>query len=269
MSGLEIAIASAGYRGRNVLTDVAVSSIAPGSLVAVIGPNAAGKSTLLKAIAGLVQAEGRVTLDGADLLQQRLGDRVRNVAYLPQSLPQATPLVAYEAVFSAVRATRPELSKAGAEAAVERVFNELGIRDIALRPLTEMSGGQRQMIGLAQLMARAPRLMLLDEPTSALDLHWQMDVIEAVRAATRHDGAIALIAVHDINLAIRACDAVIVIADGRVLADGAPAEVLNPAILRAAYGVEARIERCSRGTPFILIDGASTLAAQERTHAEV
>jgi iron complex transport system ATP-binding protein len=269
MTGLEIDIASAGYRARNVLTDIALSPIPPGSLVAVIGPNAAGKSTLLKAIAGLVRAQGSARLDGEDLLRQRLGDRVRNVAYLPQSLPQPTPLVAYEAVFSAVRATRPELSKAGAEAAVERVFTDLGLRDIALRPLAEMSGGQRQMIGLAQLMARAPRLMLLDEPTSALDLHWQMDVIEAVRTATRRDGAIALLAIHDINLAIRACDSVVVIADGRLLADGPPAEVLDAGILRAAYGVEARIERCSRGTPFILIDGAVEGAAQGNRHAHV
>lgn len=259
---LSIDIQSAGYRGRAVLSGLSLSPIEAGSLVAVVGPNAAGKSTLLKAIAGLIRARGKVMLNGEDLMRVPLGDRVRHVAYLPQSLPQATPLVAYEAVLSAVRATRQDLARHAAEDAVESVFTELGIRDLALRPLGEMSGGQRQMVGLAQIMARAPRLMLLDEPTSALDLHWQMDVIASVRAATRRDGAIALMAMHDINLAIRACDAVVVLAEGRVLADGVPETVLTPEILRGAYGVDARVERCSRGTPFILIDGAGPRAAQ-------
>lgn len=257
MSGLSIDIASAGYRGRNVLSDIEVARLPPASLAALVGPNAAGKSTLLKALAGLISARGSAFFEDRDLLRMPLAERVRTVAYLPQSLPQSSPLVAYEAVLSAVRATRAELSRRGAEDAVERVFTELGIRDLALRALSEMSGGQRQMIGLAQIMARAPRLMLLDEPTSALDLHWQMDVIAAVRRATRQSGITALIAVHDINLAIRSCDIVIVIADGRLLAAGPPNEILTADIIRRAYGVEARIEHCSRGKPFILIDGAA------------
>lgn len=257
MNGLSIDIASAGYRGRNVLSDIHVPFLPAGNLVALVGPNAAGKSTLLKALAGLVSAKGAAIFEDRDLLGMALAERVNTVAYLPQSLPQSSPLVAYEAVLSAARATRPELSRAGAESTVERVFTELGIRDLALRALSEMSGGQRQMVGLAQIMARTPRLMLLDEPTSALDLHWQMDVIAAVRAASRRDGATALIAVHDINLAIRSCDSVIVIAEGRLLAAGAPGEVLTADILRRAYGVDARVERCSRGMPFILIDGAA------------
>ena len=257
MTGLDIALASAGYGRRQVLSDIAVAPVPPGSLVAVIGANAAGKSTLLKALAGLIRASGRLVLHGEDLAGLAFAERVRRVAYLPQSLPQPTTLVAYEAVLSAVRATRPELSRGAAEDAVEEVFSDLGLRMLALKPLAEMSGGQRQMVGLAQIMARAPRLMLLDEPTSALDLHWQLDVLAAVRAAARDRGAIALMAMHDINLAISACDRVVVLAGGRVLADGAPADVLGPDVLRRAFGVEARLERCSRGRPFIAIDARS------------
>lgn len=258
MSGLRIRIDETGYRGRPVLKDVDVAEIPPGSLVALLGPNAAGKSTLLKAIMGLVAYRGVIALGGQDLARLPRAGRVREVAYLPQSLPQQTPLVAYEAVLSAVRATRPEFARAEAEAAVERVFADLGIRALALRPLSQMSGGQRQMVGLAQVMAREPRLMLLDEPTSALDLHWQMDVIGSVRAATAKRNAIAVMAVHDINLAIRSCDFVVVLAEGRVIAQGRPGTVLDAGILRRAYAVEARIETCSRGTPFVLIDRAAS-----------
>jgi iron complex transport system ATP-binding protein len=257
MSGLDIRIDRAGYRRRDVLRDIALKPIPAGSLVSVIGPNAAGKSTLLKAIAGLVRASGEIVLDGRKLDDLSFAERVRHVAYLPQSLPQTTTLIAYEAVFSAVRASRPEIGRAVSEAAVERVFDELAMRDLALRPLNEMSGGQRQMVGLAQIMVRTPQLLLLDEPTSALDLHWQVDVVSAVRRAAQHSGAVALVAMHDINLAIRACDHIIVLADGKILADGPPEAVLDSQLLRRAFGVEARVEICSRGRPMVLIDGVA------------
>ncbi|WP_137389563.1 ABC transporter ATP-binding protein [Rhodoligotrophos defluvii] len=255
MRGLAITIQSAGYRGRSVLTDLSLPVIAPGCLAAIVGPNAAGKSTLMKAIAGLCQMRGKIALDAEDLGALRPVDRMRKTAYLPQIPPQPTSLLAYETVLGVLRATRQDLGRAAAAQAVEAVFDSLRIHEIALYPLSEMSGGQRQMVGLAQVMVRAPRLLLLDEPTSALDLHWQLDVIRAVREATRRDGVIALMAIHDLNLAIRTADRVIVLAAGKVLADGLPEEAISASILRRAYGVDARIERCSRGTPIILIDG--------------
>jgi iron complex transport system ATP-binding protein len=254
MSGLDIRIEQAGYRGRTVLRDIMLNPVREGAFVSLVGPNAAGKSTLLKSIAGLARSTGKIALDGRDLNALSFAERVRHVAYLPQSLPQPTSLIAYEAVYSAVRASRPEIGRSEAEEAVERIFDELSMRDLALRPLNELSGGQRQMVGLAQVMVRRPRLLLLDEPTSALDLHWQIDVVSAVRRATERDGAIALVAMHDMNLAIRACDHVILLAGGTVLADGPPEGAFTADLLRQAFGVEARVELCSRGQPIVLID---------------
>ncbi len=117
-----------------------------------------------------------------------------------------------------------------------------------------MSGGQRQMVGLAQVLVRQPGLMLLDEPTSALDLHWQLNVLNAVRAATRHNGAIALVASHDLNLALRFCDQVLVLSPGGKATLGLAEQVLTPALLAHTYGIEARIERCSHGHPIVLAD---------------
>ncbi|MBO6852024.1 MAG: ABC transporter ATP-binding protein, partial [Marinobacter sp.] len=137
---------------------------------------------------------------------------------------------------------------------IETVFATLGIRDLALRSLAEMSGGQRQMVVLAQVLVRQPGLMLLDEPTSALDLHWQLNVLNAVHAATWQRGAIALVASHDLNLALRFCDQVLVLSPGGHACLGRPQDTLTPALLARTYGIEARIERCSRGHPIVLAD---------------
>jgi len=257
--GLELRRLSAGYPRRPVLEGLDLERIAPGTLVALVGPNAVGKSTLLKAIAGLRPVRGQVLLDGTDLATLTPRERLRRVGYLPQALPQASSLVAYEALLSALRASRGDWSGAQREAAIARVFATLGLEALALRPLNELSGGQRQMIGLAQVLARAPRLLLLDEPTSALDLRWQLQVLQAVRAQVAEGRTLAVIAVHDLNLALRFCDRIVVLGQGRVLAAGHPAEVLTPALLQAAYGVRARVERCSLGHPLVLADEAISL----------
>lgn len=251
---LQLSYITAGYRRRPVFHDLSLTPIHPGSLVAVVGPNAVGKSTLLKSIAGLLPVAGTLTLDGEELTGLSGARRVRDIGYLPQTLPQAIPLVAYETVFSACRAARADWSREQTEQAIETVFATLGIRDLALRSLAEMSGGQRQMVGLAQVLVRQPGLMLLDEPTSALDLHWQLNVLNAVHAATSQQGAIALVASHDLNLALRFCDQVLVLSPGGHACLGKPQETLTPALLARTYGIEARIERCSRGHPIVLAD---------------
>lgn len=254
--GLVLEGLSAGYAQRSVLSNVHVPNIAPGTLVALVGPNAVGKSTLLKALAGLRPASGRVILEGADLGTLPPRERLRRVGYLPQALPQSTSLVAYETWHSALRASRGEWNTARREAAIESVVDSLGLQELALRRLDELSGGQRQMVGLAQVIVREPRLLLLDEPTSALDLRWQLQVLQAVRARVQQQSAIAVVAVHDLNLALRHCQHVLVLGGGGVLASGAPSAVLTPALLERAYGVQARVERCSQGHLLVLADAA-------------
>ena len=259
-TGLTLEQLTAGYPGRAVLQGVDLPCVPAGTLVAVVGPNAVGKSTLLKAVAGLRPAQGRVLLEGTDLAMLAPRERLRLVGYLPQALPQSTSLVAYETWQSALRASRSEWSTAQREAAIESVVAALGLQALALRRLDELSGGQRQMVGLAQVIVRAPRLLLLDEPTSALDLRWQLQVLQAVRAMVQQQGAIGLVAVHDLNLALRFCQHVLVLGGGTVLAAGEPALVLTPALLQRAYGVEARVERCSKGNLLVLADAALPLS---------
>jgi iron complex transport system ATP-binding protein len=253
-AGLEIRALSTGYGAHRVLADLSLPLLPPGTLAAVVGANAAGKSTLLKAIAGLRPAQGQVLLDGEDLGRLGLTARLGRVGYLPQQLPQGTALVVYEAIVSALRASRNDLTAVASEAAVERVFDSLALRPLALRRLDELSGGQRQMVGLAQTMVRDPKLLLLDEPTSALDLRWQLHVLETVRALTRRHRSIGLIAIHDLNLALRFCDRIVVLGNGSLLAAGDPAEVFDTDVLRRAYGVEGRVESCSLGYRIVLVD---------------
>lgn len=257
---LKLTNVTAGYRRHPVFRDLSLPAIAPGSLVAVVGPNAVGKSTLLKSLAGVLPARGSIALGGQELDCQSPGDRVRQIGYLPQPLPQAIPLVAYETVFSACRSARSDWNRRETERAIEAVFDTLGIRELALKRLSEMSGGQRQMVGLAQVLVRQTPLLLLDEPTSALDLHWQLNVLNAVCAATTDDRAIALVASHDLNLALRFCDQVLVLSPGGRAELGAPERVLTPGLLAATYGIEARIERCSRGHPIVLADNPLSAA---------
>lgn len=257
---------TAGYQRRPVFRDLTLPVIEPGSLVAVVGPNAVGKSTLLKSIAGLLPVQGRVELNGQELIAMAPARRVHRLGYLPQPLPQAIPLVAYETVLSAFRAARTGWNREQTGQAIERVFDTLGIRSLALRRLSEMSGGQRQMVGLAQVLVRQPKLMLLDEPTSALDLHWQLNVLNAVKAATTSHGAIAMVASHDLNLALRYCDQVLVLAPGGQAVMGKPEQVLTPDLLARTYHIEARLERCSRGHPIVLADRpVIAVPTQEKT----
>ncbi|AGA34299.1 ABC transporter related protein [Thioalkalivibrio nitratireducens DSM 14787] len=253
---IELRAVSTGYRGRPVLANVHLAPVPSGALVAVVGPNAVGKSTLLRAVAGLRRYRGEILLDGHDLAWLSLTERLRRVGYLPQSLPQPSALVAYEVVLSALRAGCSDFGAREAEAAVDEVFGLLGLRELALRRLGELSGGQRQMIGLAQVIARRPRLLLLDEPTSALDLRWQIQVLEAVRGLALREAATCVLAIHDLNLALRFCDHVVVLGRGGVLAAGDPASTFDAELLQTAYGVSGRVERCSLGHQIVIVDGA-------------
>ena len=256
--GLAVSGLTAGYGARHVFDRLTIPAIEGGKLVALIGPNAVGKSTLLKALIGIRPIhEGSISLFGEELTALAVSDRARRIGYLPQTLPQATTLVAYELVLSAARAmaTGSETREA-VEERIDRVFDELDIRELALRRMGEMSGGQRQMVGLAQVLVREPRLLLLDEPTSALDLRWQLRVLETVRTTVSATGALCLLAVHDLNLALRFADRVILLGSGGLLAAGKPTDVLTPDLIEEAYGVSARVESCSLGFPIVLADRA-------------
>jgi iron complex transport system ATP-binding protein len=220
------------YGRRTVLSGITTPELPGGSVTAVIGPNAAGKSSLFRRIAGLLSGPGEVRLDGA---------QPNAVCYMPQDTAANTVLTVYESVLLA-RKQNAGWSVTDADlVAVDAALARLRIRDLAFRGLGELSGGQRQLVSLAQTIVRDPAVVLLDEPTSALDLHRQIEVVDLVRSLAVERGIAVLVALHDLGLAARVADRVLVLAEGRLHACGETRTVINEAMLRQVYRVDSSI----------------------------
>ncbi|MBW6398767.1 ABC transporter ATP-binding protein [Roseomonas sp. HJA6] len=262
MNGLTLAGVTAGYRHRPVLRGLTCGPIPSGCVTALVGPNAAGKSTLLRAIAGLVHAQGSIRFGDRELIGMPARERAHHLAFMPQALPQDTGLSVIEALLGAWRAM-PDGMLRGSEAAllnrVGEVLDRLRLGHLGMAPLQSLSGGQRQMVALAQAIIRDPPLLLLDEPTSALDLRRQLEVMGLLGELAR-EGRTVIVVLHDLSLAARWADCLLVMNQGAAHSFGPSETVLTPEMLDEVYGVEARIEPCSRGGRTLLIDGVSERA---------
>lgn len=254
---LVIAQVSAGYRSRRVLHDLTLPPITAGHVTALVGPNGAGKSTLLRVVAGLLPARGSVRLGDRELIGASIDAHAAHVSFMPQLQTQRIGLTVFESVIAALEATPLRERPPGAAARRHRaasVLERVGIADLALEPIGHLSGGQRQLASLAQAIVREPEVLLLDEPTSALDLGHQSSVMHLVRALAA-EGRIVIGVVHDLALAARWAGQVMVLHNGRLDGSGTPAEAITPAVLARVYGVEARVEACSRGSLQVMVDG--------------
>lgn len=261
MSALAIRNLGAGYDRRAVFTGFSVADMRACEVISLVGPNAAGKSTLLRAIAGLIPATGEIVADGRNLLHVTPRERSALVAFMPQNLPQGAGLVVLEAVVSALSAMPSSKIESGRtrEERAAHALIEVGLAKQMLEPLDRLSGGQRQLVGIAQAIVRNPKILLLDEPTSALDLRNQLEIMSVIRKLA--DGGRTIVAVmHDLALAARWSDRTILLHQGALVADGAPEETITRDNLSKAYGVEARIERCSKGFLQIIADRPASQA---------
>lgn len=255
---LQVRGLSTGYRERRVIQGLDLPDCRPGEVVSLLGPNAAGKSTLMRALAGLQAASGSVRLGSQELIGLPLVEHARRVTYMPQTLPQGVALSVLESVLGALRASATGDPQGDSHAASEQravaILERVGILHLALEGLDHLSGGQRQLVSLAQALVRAPRVLLLDEPISALDLQHQLRVMRLVRELVRERGMVALLVLHDLQIAARWSDAIVMLAQGAVVATGTPAQAITPATLAEVYGVQARVEHCSRGGLQIMVD---------------
>lgn len=236
------------YGQREIISGVTTAAFTGGQVVAVIGPNAAGKSTLFKRMAGLIDGPGQVILHDAKKGRQ-------GISYMPQGLDASARLTVYESVLLARKQLTPGWVVHDDELKmVDDILGALGITGLSFRNLGELSGGQQQLVSIAQTLVREPEILLMDEPTSALDMHRQVQVLNFMRALARQREVIVFIAIHDLNQALRFADQVLVIAEGTTQGSGPSHEVITEQMLRRVYKVEARIEKCSRGEHHILID---------------
>ncbi len=258
-SGLSLRGFGAGYHKRKIIQDLNIAELPRGKVTILLGPNGSGKSTLLRAMAGLNKAEGELLLDDVDLLSQPFAKRAEQVVYLPQSLPAGVHLHVLESIIVAQRASGG-LHSAAKQAEVMTLLRQLGIEHLALHFLDQLSGGQKQLVGLAQSLIRQPSLLLLDEPLSALDLNYQFHVMDLVKRETQQRNIVTVVVVHDINIALRHGDHVLILKQGKLLANGKPDEVITPQSLAQVYGVRGRVEPCSQGMKQVIIDGLTDAA---------
>ena len=240
----------AAYGRRTVLAGFSTPVLEGGTLTAVIGPNAAGKSTLFKRIAGLIAGPGTVHLSGTETGR----DAVR---YMPQDTGGNAVLTVYESVLLAAKQGSGWRVGDGELAEIDRILAALNIHDLAFRELGELSGGQRQLVAIAQALVRRPQVLLMDEPTSALDLYRQIEVLAFMQRRARDLGMAVLIALHDLNHALRYCDNTIVVAEGTMKAAGPTAEIITADMLRDVYRVNGRVERCSQGRAMLIVDSTA------------
>lgn len=239
------------YYGRRLMVSgVTTPAFSAGEIIAVIGPNAAGKSTLFKRIAGLLRGPGVATVAGTQKGRKA-------ISYMPQDTSANAVLTVYESILLARKQGGSWTVSDADLALIDEVMAAIDIADIAFRNLGELSGGQRQLVGIAQTLVREPDILLMDEPTSALDLHRQMEVLEFMRKVAAERGMIVFIAMHDLNQAMRFADHAMVIEGGKLKGVGAVTEVITTRLLREVYKIEARIETCTRGTHHIIVDGVS------------
>ncbi|HUJ25585.1 MAG TPA: ABC transporter ATP-binding protein [Myxococcales bacterium] len=214
-----------------------------GEVVGIIGPNAAGKSTLARLCCGLLTPQaGEVLLQDVPLARLSRRDRARRVAFLPQHQPADLTFTAREV---ALMGRAPHLGLWSLEGPqdVERAAAALAEADaapLADRPVAQLSGGERQRVFLARAFAQDAALMVLDEPTASLDLSHQVLLVNALRRRAR-DGGGAMLVLHDLALAGAACDRLVLMLAGRVLAEGTPAEVLRPEVLSPAYATQVDV----------------------------
>jgi iron complex transport system ATP-binding protein len=248
MVKLQLDNLGARYGQREIIRGVSTAPFLGGQVVAVVGPNAAGKSTLFKRMAGLIDGPGQVILQ--DSKKGPTG-----ISYMPQGLNASARLTVYESVLLARKQLTPGWVVHDDELRlVDDILAALGITALSFRNLGELSGGQQQLVSIAQTLVREPEILLMDEPTSALDMHRQVQVLNFMRNLARQREVIVFIAIHDLNQALRFADQVLVIADGTTQGSGPSSEVITEQMLRSVYKVEARIEQCSRGLHHILID---------------
>jgi len=243
MSGLVVSQLSVRAGGRTIV-DAASFRAARGQITGLVGPNGAGKSTVMRAAIGLTDSTGgTVRFDEADLLGMDRRQRARTCAFMEQSATTETRITVGEVVALGRLPHQPSWqAEPGAEddRVIHRALMVTGTLGLSGRQFNTLSGGEQQRVHLARTLAQQPRLLVLDEPTSHLDVRAQHEMLGLLRERAA-DGLTVLMAIHDLNLAAAFCDRIVVMGNGRIVAEGAPEAVLEPGLLQDVYGIEASI----------------------------
>jgi iron complex transport system ATP-binding protein len=253
--GLRAESVSAGYGGLDAVTEVTVG-VRPGEVLGLIGPNGSGKTTLVRVASRTLRPHaGRVLAEGRDLYETPARAAARLVAVVPQELSPTFAFTVLEIVLMGRAAYQSPWGGGGPDdyARAREAMEVAGVLHLADRPVTDLSGGEKQRTVLAQALAQDAPILLLDEPTTHLDPGHVVTILETVRRLVVGGGAAVLAVFHDLNLASTYCDRLVALSGGRVVAEGPPEEVITPGFLRSVYGVEAEVHpHFATGRPVVL-----------------
>jgi len=241
------------FGNREILNEVEFE-VQPGEVVGVVGHNGAGKSTLIRVATRVLEPDaGEVLLGGRPIGDFSRRDLARAIATVPQETQLPYPFSALEVVLMG-RAPHQPLMGLERPIDLEHARNaiaRLDIEDLADRSMQKLSGGERQLVMFARALAQDPEILLLDEPTAFLDLRHRIDLLSAVREGVERGGA-ALVVSHDLGLAARVSDRLVLLSRGKVVAQGVPTEVLRPDFLQQAFGIEADVIAAPDGSPVVV-----------------
>ena len=231
-----------GYtRKKQVLKNINLT-LPSGKFIAVIGPNGSGKTTITKQINQILTPQsGRVSLNGVNVASMTPADLARTVAYVPQ---MTGGMMAGSVMDTVMLGRKPYIKWKPSEDDIEIVSNCLmrfGLESIAQRDFNALSGGQKQTVLIARALAQTPRLYLFDEPVSFLDVRNQLQIMTTARELVDQDGKTVIMVLHDLNMALRFADHVVIMKNGEVFAQGTPREVITEEKVYAVYGTHAEI----------------------------
>lgn len=248
-----LTISQLSYRhgSRSILDNIDLH-VNAGEIVCLVGRNGAGKSTLLKCVNRLLPSQhAGMTLDDVNMGDMSRRDLARAVAYVPQQTGSAMSLRVTDMIALGRAPHRRWNSAANDRNIVLEVIERLQLQALALRSYDELSGGERQRVLLARALVQQGRLLLLDEPTSDLDLRHQLEAMTAAREIADNQGSGVLIAIHDLALAARFADRLVMLKNGSMLAQGPWRDVLTPSNIEAVYGVSAKVGN-DDGVPYVI-----------------
>jgi iron complex transport system ATP-binding protein len=231
-------------------------TIERGEILGVVGPNSAGKTTLVRVLTKVVAPDcGEVLVEGEPLARLAPTDVARRIAVVPQQVPESLHLTVGELALMGRYPHHPGRFFEGPEdlAIAREAMAATDVIDLATAPLASLSGGERQRAVLARALAQEPRLLVLDEPTAHLDLRYQAECVGLLRRLNRERQMTILCVSHDVNLAAELCDRLLLLADGRLVRIGAPAEVLDERALSEVYGCALTVEKSPSGRPHVTV----------------